>query len=139
MSPTSIALDRRARPARTPIHIGHSTGGGEVARYVARAKPGRVAKAVLISAVAADHGEDRDAIPTACRWRCSTRSASRPATNRAQFFYDFTMPFFGYNRDGAEVKEGVRRNWWRQGMTGGALAHYDSASRPSPRPTSPTI
>jgi len=46
------------------------------------------------------------------------------ATNRAQFFYDFTLPFFGYNRDGAEVKEGVRRNWWRQGMTGSILAHY---------------
>ena len=49
---------------------------------------------------------------------------AQTASNRAPYYYDFTMPFYGFNRDGADVKEGVRRNWWRQGMAGGALAHY---------------
>jgi non-heme chloroperoxidase len=67
------------------------------------------------------------------------------ATNRSQFFYDFTLPFFGYNREGAQIKEAIRLNWWRQGMNGGALAHYQGIaafrkptsrriSRPSPSP-----
>ncbi len=107
---------------RDAIHVGHSTGGGEVARYVARAAPGRVAKAVLVSAVApimvrTDRNPDGVPIEVFDEVRQQT------ATNRAQFFYDFTLPFFGYNRDGAEVKEGVRRNWWRQGMQGSVLAH----------------
>ncbi|VXC99651.1 alpha/beta fold hydrolase [Sphingomonas sp. 8AM] len=107
---------------RSAIHVGHSTGGGEVARYVARAAPGRVAKAVLVSAVApimvrTDRNPDGVPIEVFDDVRQQT------ATNRAQFFYDFTLPFFGYNRDGAEVKEGVRRNWWRQGMQGSVLAH----------------
>lgn len=107
---------------RDAIHVGHSTGGGEVARYVARAAPGRVAKAVLVSAVApimvrTDRNPDGVPIEVFDDVRHQT------ATNRAQFFYDFTLPFFGYNRDGAEVKEGVRRNWWRQGMQGSVLAH----------------
>lgn len=105
------------------IHIGHSTGGGEVARYVAQAKPGRVAKAVLVSAVApimVKTAANPDGVPM----EVFDQVREQTATNRAQFFYDFTMPFFGYNRDGAEVKEGVRRNWWRQGMMGAVLAHY---------------
>lgn len=107
---------------RDAIHVGHSTGGGEVARYVARAAPGRVAKAVLVSAVApimvrSDRNPDGVPIEVFDEVRQQT------AANRAQFFYDFTLPFFGYNRDGAEVKEGVRRNWWRQGMQGSVLAH----------------
>lgn len=111
------ALDHRGA-----IHVGHSTGGGEVARYVARAAPGRVAKAVLVSAVApimvrTDSNPDGVPITVFDDVRHQT------ATNRAQFFYDFTLPFFGYNREGAEAKEGVRRNWWRQGMQGSVLAH----------------
>ncbi|SDD21138.1 non-heme chloroperoxidase [Sphingomonas sp. YR710] len=105
------------------IHIGHSTGGGEVARYVAQAKPGRVAKAVLVSAVApimVKTAANPDGVPM----EVFDQVREQTAVNRAQFFYDFTMPFFGYNRDGAEVKEGVRRNWWRQGMMGAVLAHY---------------
>ena len=104
------------------VHIGHSTGGGEVARYVAHAKPGRVAKAVLISAVApimVQTETNPDGIPLAVFDGLRVQTT----TNRAQFFYDFTMPFFGYNREGAEIKEAVRLNWWRQGMMGSILAH----------------
>lgn len=106
---------------RDAIHVGHSTGGGEVARYVARAAPGRVAKAVLVSAVApimVRTDRNPDGVPI----EVFNDVRQQTATNRAQFFYDFTLPFFGYNRDGAEVKEGVRRNWWRQGMQGSVLA-----------------
>ena len=109
---------------RDAIHVGHSTGGGEVARYVARAKPGRVAKAVLISAVApimVQSATNPNGVPVAV----FDEVRQQTATNRAQFFIDFTLPFYGYNRDGAEVKEGVRRNWWRQGMMGSVLAHHD--------------
>ncbi|CAN5425423.1 alpha/beta hydrolase [soil metagenome] len=104
------------------IHIGHSTGGGEVARYVARAKPGRVAKAVLVSAVApimVATESNPDGVPMSV----FDMVREQTATNRAAFYYDFTLPFFGYNREGAEVKEAVRQNWWRQGMMGGVLAH----------------
>lgn len=106
---------------RGAVHVGHSTGGGEVARYVARAKPGRVAKAVLVSAVApimVSTEGNPDGVPMAV----FDEVRRQTATNRAQFFEEFTLPFFGYNRDGAEVKEGVRRNWWRQGMQGSVLA-----------------
>ncbi len=106
------------------VHIGHSTGGGEVARYVARAEPGRVAKAVLISAVApvmVQGPNNPDGVPMSVFDDIRVQTA----TNRAQYFQDFTLPFFGYNRDGAAVKEGVRQNWWRQGMMGGIKAHVD--------------
>jgi len=108
---------------KNAIHIGHSTGGGEVARYVSRAKPGRVSKAVLISAVApimVKTAANPDGVPM----DVFDMVREQTATNRAQFYYDFTLPFFGYNREGAEVKEAVRLNWLRQGMNGGALAHY---------------
>jgi non-heme chloroperoxidase len=105
------------------IHVGHSTGGGEVARYVARAAPGRVAKAVLVSAVApimVVTDQNPDGVPMSV----FDDVRQQTATNRSQFFYDFTLPFFGYNREGADIKEAVRLNWWRQGMMGSALAHY---------------
>jgi non-heme chloroperoxidase len=105
------------------VHIGHSTSGGEVARYVARAKPGRVAKAVLISAVVPIMVKSA-ANPDGAPMELFDGIGRETATNRAQFFYEFTLPFFGYNREGAEVKDGVRRNWWRQGMAGSVLAHY---------------
>ncbi|MBD8637957.1 alpha/beta fold hydrolase [Sphingomonas sp. CFBP 13733] len=104
------------------VHVGHSTGGGEVARYVARAKPGRVKKAVLVSAVAPIMVKT-DANPDGVPMDVFDMVREQTATNRSQFYYDFTLPFFGYNRDGAEVKEAVRLNWWRQGMMGSALAH----------------
>jgi non-heme chloroperoxidase len=108
---------------KNAVHVGHSTGGGEVAAYVAQAKPGRVAKAVLVSAVAPLMVKT-DANPDGVPMEVFDTLREQTATNRSQFFYDFTLPFFGYNRDGAEPKEAVRLNWWRQGMTGGILAHY---------------
>jgi len=107
------------------VHIGHSTGGGEVARYVARHGNGRVAKAVLISAVpplmvktaANPGGLPKDVFDG---------FQTQVAANRAQFYYDVPAgPFFGYNRPGAKPSQGVIWNWWRQGMMGGAKAHYD--------------
>ncbi len=108
------------------VHVGHSTGGGEVTRYVARhGGNGRVAKAVLIGAVPP----------------IMLKTASNPGglplevfdgfraalvANRAQFFHDVPAgPFYGFNRPGAKVSQGVIWNWWRQGMMGGAKAHYD--------------
>jgi len=107
---------------KNAIHIGHSTGGGEAAAYTARAKPGRVAKVVLISAVAPLMLKT-DANPDGVPMSVFDEIRTQTANNRAQYFLDFTLPFFGYNRDGAQVKEGVRRNWWRQGMMGSVLAH----------------
>lgn len=107
------------------IHIGHSTGGGEVARYAARAEPGRLAKAVLIGAVPpvmAKTESNPDGLPM------EVFDGFRTAliTNRAQFFLDIPSgPFFGFNREGAKVSQGQIQNWWRQGMMGGAKAQYD--------------
>lgn len=109
------------------IHVGHSTGGGQVARYVAKyGQPqGRVAKAVLISAVPplmvqTDHSPEGAPIEVLDGLRAGL------AANRAQFFLDVpTGPFYGFNRTGAEVSEGTIRNWWRQGMMGSAKAHYE--------------
>jgi non-heme chloroperoxidase len=107
------------------IHVGHSTGGGEVVRYLARHGQSRASKAVLIAAVPP----------------LMVKSASNPgglpkdvfdgiqqqvATNRAQFYRDLPSgPFYGFNRPGAKPQEGIIQNWWRQGMMGGAKAHYD--------------
>ncbi len=112
---------------RNAVHIGHSTGGGEVARYVAKfGQPqGRVAKAVLVSAVpplmlktlSNPEGTPMDVFD-------GFRSAL--AANRAQFYIDVAAgPFYGFNREGARVSEGVINNWWRQGMMGSAKAHYE--------------
>jgi non-heme chloroperoxidase len=112
---------------RNAVHIGHSTGGGEVARYVARhgGPAGRVAKAVLVAAI------------PPLMLKTSTNAEGTPievfngfraalAGNRAQFFRDVPAgPFYGFNRTGAVVHEGVIQNWWRQGMMGSAKAHYD--------------
>jgi non-heme chloroperoxidase len=107
------------------IHVGHSTGGGEVTRYVARIGESRVAAAVLISSV------------PPLMVKTSTNPGGLPksvfdgfqeqvAINRAQFYLDLPIgPFYGYNRAGAKPVQGVIENWWRQGMMGGAKAHYD--------------
>jgi non-heme chloroperoxidase len=110
---------------RNAVHIGHSTGGGEVARYVARHGKGRVAKAVLISAVPPIMVKShRNPGGTPIEVFDGFRAAL--AANRAQLYIDVpTGPFYGFNRPGAKVSEGVIRNWWRQGMMGGAKAHYD--------------
>jgi len=110
---------------RNTIHIGHSTGGGEAARYVARHGNGRAAKLVLIGAVpplmlktAANPGGLPIEVFDGLRREL--------AANRAQFYLDFASgPFYGYNRPGAKPSQGIILNWWRQGMMGGARAHYD--------------
>ena len=110
---------------KNAIHVGHSTGGGEVTRYIARHGESRVAKAVLISAVpplmvktpANPGGLPKDVFDGL---------QAQVAANRAQFYLDLpTGPFYGYNRPGAKASQGVIWNWWRQGMMGGIKAHYD--------------
>jgi non-heme chloroperoxidase len=110
---------------RNAVHIGHSTGGGEVAHYVARAQPGRVAKAVLIGAVPPIMVKS-DKNPGGLPLEVFDSFRAALAANRAQFYFDVPSgPFYGYNRPGAKVSQGVIDNWWRQGMMGGAKAHYD--------------
>ncbi|MGZ2385386.1 non-heme chloroperoxidase [Rhizobium brockwellii] len=112
---------------RNAVHVGHSTGGGEVARYVGKyGQPqGRVAKAILVSAVPplmvkTVSNPDGTLIEVFDGFR------SALAANRAQFFLDVASgPFYGFNREGAKVSQGVIDNWWRQGMMGSAKAHYD--------------
>lgn len=106
------------------IHVGHSTGGGEVIRYVAKYGKGRVAKAVLVSAVTpimAQTESNPEGIPLSV----FDEIRQGTATQRPQYFKDFTTAFYGYNREGAKVSEGIKENWWRQGMMGGIKAHYD--------------
>jgi len=106
------------------IHIGHSTGGGEVARYVARYQD-RIAKVVLIGAVPpimVKSVRNPGGMPISV----FDEFRERTAGNRAQFFLDVPSgPFYGFNRPGAKVLQGVINNWWRQGMMGAANAHYD--------------
>jgi len=105
------------------VHIGHSTGGGEVARYVARYGKGRVAKAVLVSAVPPlmlKSAKNPDGTPVSV----FDGLRAKLAANRAQFFREVPIPFYGFNRPGAPVLDGVVDNWWRQGMMGAANAHY---------------
>ncbi|TPI10770.1 alpha/beta hydrolase [Mesorhizobium sp. B4-1-3] len=108
------------------IHVGHSTGGGEVARYVAQyGGAGRVAKAVLIGAVPPIMVKT-PANPGGLPIEVFDDFRAALSANRAQFFHDVPAgPFYGFNRPGAQVSEGVIDNWWRQGMMGGAKAHYD--------------
>lgn len=112
---------------RNVIHVGHSTGGGEVARYVAKhGQPaGRVAKAVLVAAVPPLMLKT-DTNPEGTPMEVFDGFRAALASNRAQFFRDVPVgPFYGFNREGATVHEGVIQNWWRQGMNGSAKAHYD--------------
>ncbi len=110
---------------KNAVHIGHSTGGGEVAHYVARAGRGRVAKAVLIGAVPPIMVKS-DKNPGGLPIEVFDGFRAALLANRAQFFLDIpTGPFYGFNRPDAKVSQGVIQNWWRQGMMGGAKAHYD--------------
>ena len=110
---------------RNAVHIGHSTGGGEVTRYVARADPGRVARAVIIGAVPPIMLKT-DANPEGLPLEVFDGFRAALAANRAQFFREIPIgPFYGFNRDGAAVSQGLIDNWWRQGMMGSALAHYE--------------
>ena len=120
-----VAALAKALDLKNAIHVGHSTGGGEVAHYVARAESGRVAKTVLIGAVPpimVRSEKNPGGLPL------SVFDGFRAAlvANRAQFYRDIPSgPFYGFNRAGAKVSQGVIDNWWRQGMMGGIKAHYD--------------
>ncbi|QLA66561.1 alpha/beta hydrolase [Enterobacter pasteurii] len=112
---------------RNAVHVGHSTGGGQVARYVAKyGQPqGRVAKAVLVSAVPPLMVKT-DANPDGTPIEVFDGFRQALAANRAQFYLDVASgPFYGFNRDGADVSQGTIQNWWRQGMIGSAKAHYE--------------
>jgi non-heme chloroperoxidase len=122
---SDVAMLADTLDLQSAVHIGHSAGGGEVARYVARAKPGRVAGMVLISAVP----------PIMLRSRHNTGGLpievfdgfrTAVVANRAQFYRDIPAgPFFGFNRAGAKISEGMIQNWWRQAMMGSVKAQYD--------------
>ena len=119
-----VAELTQALDLKDAIHVGHSTGGGEVIRYVAKHGKGRVSKAILISAVTpimVKSGTNPEGVPMSVfdEIRLNT------ATHRQQYFQDFTIPFYGYNREGAKISQGIRDNWWRQGMMGAIKAHYD--------------
>ena len=107
------------------IHVGHSTGGGEVVRYLARHGESRVSRAAIISAVPPLMVKTA-ANPKVCLSRVFDDLQAQLAANRAEFYYDLPAgPFYGFNRPGAKVIEANIWNWWRQGMMGGAKAHYD--------------
>jgi non-heme chloroperoxidase len=110
---------------RNAIHIGHSTGGGEATRYVARHGKGRVAKVVLIGAVPPIMVKT-PANPGGLPIEVFDDMRKQLAANRSQNYLDIASgPFYSYNRPGAKVSQGVIQNWWRQGMMGSAKAHYD--------------
>jgi non-heme chloroperoxidase len=110
---------------KNAVHVGHSTGGGEVAHYIGRHGESRVAKAVLISAVPPIMVKTADN-PGGLDKSVFDGFQATLAANRAQFYRDLPAgPFYGFNRPGAKVYEGVIQNWWRQGMMGGIKAHYD--------------
>jgi non-heme chloroperoxidase len=105
-------------------HRQYSTGGGEVTRYVAKYGKDRVAKAVLISSIPPtfmQSARNPDGVPKTVV--DSIRDGT--AYHRSQFYQDITMPFYGFNRPGAVISEGIRQNWWRQGMMGAAIAHWE--------------
>src|SRR6202522_3060025 len=110
---------------KNAIHAAHSTGGGEVTRYIARHGENRVAKAVLISSVPplmVKTIENPGGLPK----EVFDGFQAQVANNRAQFYREVAAgPFYGYNRPGTKAAEGIIQNWWRQGMEGGAKAHYD--------------
>jgi len=130
-----LAALTAALDLRDAIHVGHSTGGGEVARYLGRHGTKRVAKAVLIGAVPPIMVKS-EANPGGLPIDVFDGIRAGVAGNRAEFYRDITLPFYGYNRPDAKISEGIRQNWWRQGMMG-ASRRTTTASRPSRKPTSP--
>ena len=106
------------------IMVGHSTGGGEVAHYLGRHGTKRVAKGVLISSVPPLMVKTPNN-PEGAPISVFDGLRAALAANRPQFYQDITLPFYGYNRPGAKISEGIRQHWWLQGMLGGVKAHYD--------------
>jgi non-heme chloroperoxidase len=120
-----VAALTDALDLKNAFHVGHSTGGGEVVHYVARAKPGRVAKAVIVGAVPPVMVKS-DKNPGGLPIDVFDGLRGALAANRAQFFIDVPSgPFYGFNRPGATISQGLINNWWRQGMMGAANAHYE--------------
>ena len=109
---------------KNAIHVGHSTGGGEVARYIGRHGSKRVGMAVLISAVPPLMLKT-DKNPAGAPLSVFDGLRAQLVKNRPQFYRDITLPFYGYNRPAAKISEGIREHWWLQGMLGGIKAHYD--------------
>lgn len=119
-----VAALARHLNLRNAIHVGHSTGGGEAARYAANAEPGRIAKLALLGAIPPLMLQT-DANPGGIPIDVFDGFRSALAANRAQFYLDVPAgPFYGFNRDGYEASQGLIQNWWRQGMMGSASAHY---------------
>jgi non-heme chloroperoxidase len=115
----------RALDLKNAVHIGHSTGGGEVARYVARADEGRVSRAILISAIPPIMVKS-DANPGGTPIEVFDGFRAALMANRAQFYIDVPAgPFYNFNKPGVETIQGLIDNWWRQGMMGSALGHYE--------------
>jgi non-heme chloroperoxidase len=115
----------RALDLRGAVHVGHSTGGGEVTRYVARAEPGRVAAAAIIAAippVMVRKASNPGGLPV----EVFDQYRAAIAADRAKLYLDIPSgPFYGFNRPGVQPSEALIRNWWRQGMMGGILAQYE--------------
>src|SRR6202451_2024597 len=109
---------------KNAIHVGHSTGAGEVARYIGRHGSKRVSAAVLISAVPPLMLKT-EKNPAGLPLAVFDDLRAQYAKNRPQFYKDITLPFYGYNRPGAQISEGIREKWWLQGMMGGMKAGYD--------------
>jgi non-heme chloroperoxidase len=110
---------------RNAVHVGHSTGGGEVAHYVARAQPGRVSKAVLLDAVPPVMVK-KESNPLGTPIEAFDGYRAALANNRAQLYLDIPSgPFYNFNRTGVTPIEGLIRNWWRQGMMGSVKAGYE--------------
>ena len=109
---------------KNAIHIGHSTGGGEVARYIGRHGSKRVGMAVLISSVPPLMLKT-DKNPLGAPISVFDDLRAQYVANRPQFYWDITLPFYGYNRPGAKISEGIRKHWWWQGIMGGMKAGYD--------------
>lgn len=109
---------------KNAIHVGHSTGGGEVARYIGRHGTKRVAMAVLISAVPpvmVKTEKNPGGLPVSV----FDDLRAKLLANRAEFYKEFTLPFYSYNRPGARISEGIRDRWWLQSMMGGSKPQYD--------------
>jgi non-heme chloroperoxidase len=120
-----VAALAAALDLKEAVHIGHSTGGGEVARYLGRHGTSRAAKAVLIGAVPPVMVKS-DKNPGGLPIEVFDGFREALVANRAQFYLDVPAgPFYGFNRDGAKISQGIIDNWWRQGMMGGTKAHYD--------------
>ena len=119
-----VAALTAALDLKDTIHVGHSTGGGEVARYLGRHGTARAAKAVLIGAVPpimVKSGNNPGGLPI----KVFDGFRTQLAANRAQFYKEVPIPFYGFNRDGAQISEGHKENWWRQGMMGSIQSHYE--------------